>query len=337
MNDDGPAAPSAAAFPPQKAKSSFGIKGKVTADHPALKNEDAEIQKIVMEEVERTDANQDGQIDRDEFVEAIKETAKRSRASADREQRLERKLKKSHRKIMSLSVLSILLVVVSAVAIYFAVDNGNAQVKETVVETVLASAETVIDSQETHVSSDVTGTPHLVDRHGADVSVQANGVVATGVSHELEDGSKVACVPIGEVTRVVHGLMSSAEASLVVTDDEGNVSEILPLSGAFRDGGSEMSFGDGRVRVQLDSTECDAIMDGDGEGGTSGDDASGGPSDRRHLRSAAGTSGAEHAASRADVLREKREQYASSLEAVRRVGRRQLWGLSSGPYVTIKW
>lgn len=319
-------------YPP----SSFAIAGKVTVDHPALKDEDQEIQQIVLEEINRTDANQDGEIDRDEFVEAMKNTAKRGRDSARREHQLERKLKKSHQKNMGLSGLSILMVVVSAVAIYFAVDSGNTQVKSTI----KASTESVLDSQETHVSTDVTGTPHLVDREGTDVSVQANGIIADAQSREL-GGRDVVCVPIHDVARAVHGLSTSTETSLVVSDGDGNPRDILPLSGKFHDGGSELSFGDGKVFVQFDSTDCDPAMashEDDGDVNRSGNmiegksddaDVTGGPFNR-HLRSATKVTETQRTASRADVLKEKRELYASSLEAVRR-GQRSLQDTLSVP------
>lgn len=307
--NDGPA-PLTTAPPSTRRPSSFAITGKVTADHHLLKELDPVTQEIVLEEIHGTDANQDGVIDRDEFIGAMKKAALRARECANRELHMERKLKKSHQKIMGLSALSMLLVFASTLAIYFAVDRGNTQVKSAV----MLSTESVLDSQDTHVSSDAAGTPHLVDRHGEDISVRAEGIVAVATYRELRSGREVTCVPIHDVARAVNGLSSSTEASLLVSDGDGNTRDILPLSGAFHDHGSEMSFGGGSVFVHFDSTDCDANAGVRGDGGKA--DASGDPFNR-YLRKT------ERAASRADVLREKREQYASSLEAVRR-GQRSL-------------
>ena len=120
--------------------------------------------------------------------------------------------------------------------------------------------ETIDESTTTDISVDPLGAPHLTDKKtGKEVTVKADGVVASTTPRFL-NGQEITCVPLNEVAGAVNGLASSTKASIVFRDAKGLESKITPLT-EFEDNDYFLSFDGGKVKVILNSDDCNVASD----------------------------------------------------------------------------
>ena len=108
------------------------------------------------------------------------------------------------------------------------------------------------------VEVDGTGSAHLTDKDGRDMSVRATGDLYS--ARFVEDGTRqrtLYCLSVEDAAGMAHSIASGSDVHLALMDKSGSLEkEILSLSGDFQDSEDTLHFGSGKIHVHLDDNSC---------------------------------------------------------------------------------